>query len=130
MGANRSNIITQAKAVISEITGFKKIYTAQTSLSKENSFPICWVLLGDEFFSPATLKTDYRNIDLIVRIATKQVQGTDNLNPLIDEVVAKLTENYTLNGSVIKLDIKSVETDEGLLYPYSVADIICECMVR
>jgi len=130
MGVNRTNIITQANSIISEITDFKKIYTAQTSLSKEHSFPICWVLLGDETFSPATLKQDYRNIELIFRIATKQSQGEDNLNPLIDKVVEKVSSNFTLNGSIIKLEIVNIETDDGLLYPYSVADIVCECMVR
>ena len=127
---NRTNIIKKAKEIIKEVPDFKKIYTAQTSLSKEHSFPICWVLLGDEDLSPATLKDNYRFITLVFRIAVKQDKGEDSLNPLIDAVVEKLEPEITLRDSVIKSDIISIETDEGLLYPYSVADIICECMVR
>lgn len=130
MAVDRTNILKQAKTIIENLKLFKKVYTAQTQLSKEHLFPICWVLLGDEDFSPATLKTDYRTITIIFRIAVKQDKGEDNLNPLIDKIVETLTNNFTLNSSVIKLDIVRVETDEGLLYPYAVADIICESMVR
>jgi hypothetical protein len=130
MAANRANILLEAKNVIATISEFKKVYTAQTQLSKEHIFPICWVLLGDEDFTAATLQSDYRHLTLIFRIAVKQGLGTDELNPMIDKVIETVFSNYTLNGSIIKLDIERVETDEGLLYPYAVADIVCSCMVR
>lgn len=120
---NRAAILSELKTLLTNLSIFKKIYTASTDIAKESSFPVAWVLLEEERFPDSTLQKTFRDIYGRIRICVKSNIGEDVLNPILDSVVAALQTNYTLNGACIELQLSAIETDGGVLYPYSIGDV-------
>lgn len=128
--AKRADIVSNMKQILEGITELKIVRTSQTDITKENSFPIAWVLLEDETFPSESLQKNFRQMNMIVRICVKQNIGDDVLNPLLDKIIGVLETNYTINGTVINSNILRLETDYGLLYPYAVVDFIMELLTK
>ena len=129
---DRSSIILELETILNNSGYFKKVYTALTDINKENSFPIAWILLGNEGIGSEgnTIDISGRIISGYIRLGVKQNRGKDEINPLIDNIYSLLKDNNTLNDSCLKCEIKSITTSEGLLYPYEVAEIVLNILIR
>jgi hypothetical protein len=128
--AKRRELLDEIKLMFEATNLFQKVYTAQTQLDKENSFPVMWILLGDEAYPDATMQRPFRIIELTLRIAIQQKTGEDNMSPLLDDVLETLLKNYTLNGKVINTELVGLDTDDGLFYPHVLCDINCNLVLH
>lgn len=126
----RGDILKELKTIFESSNIFVKVYTAQTDYTKEKSFPICWLLLGDETSEDASLSTKFRKPSLTIRAMTKNNLGEDSLNDLLDSIISLMDSNYTINNTVINSDFKFIVTDEGVLFPIAAADVSYELMMR
>lgn len=129
---DRTTIMSAIKTILDNSGYFKTVYTAQTDINKENSFPIAWVLLGNEGIGNKgnNINKSGRSITAFVRLGVKQSRGVDSINPLIDNVYDTLDANNTLNDSCLSCSIVEITTSEGLLYPYEVAEIVLDILIR
>lgn len=128
--ARRTEIMNAIKDYLTSLNVFKKVYTAATDVSKENSFPIAWIFVDTETFPESTLQKTFRELTVLLRICTKATAGDDQINVVIDKVIEVLEKNYTLGGLCIDLKLKTVDTDGGIMYPYSFGDITFKVLLK
>jgi len=121
----RKSIINAVHNILNDLHIFKKIYDLPTLIEQERSFPVAWINLKGEMFTPAGVQTtnSFRNAELTITIGQKNDRGEDNLNALIDSIYDAIRDNYTLSGTVINLTPTYINTDEGYLFPYALASL-------
>lgn len=128
--SKRTEILIAIRNYLNSLNIFKKVYTAATDLTKENSFPIAWVFVDTETFPDSTLQKTFRELTVLIRLCTKTAVGDDQINEVIDKVIEVLQKNYTLGGKCVDLRLVNVDTDGGVMYPYSIGDINLKVLLK
>lgn len=121
----RTSIISAVYDILDALHTFKAIYKMPTLIEQERSFPVAWINLKGEMFTPSGIQktNSFRNAELTITIGQKNDRGYDNLNSLIDTIYDTIRKNYTLSGTIINLTPTIITTDEGYLFPYALASL-------
>jgi hypothetical protein len=130
--ADRTSILAATTSIMETgltSAGVYKFKNIQTVFLDEPEYPVVYVLAGAEDREARGVTTGHKGeLDILVRIAVKQKEGEeeDQLNPLIEKVYELIDANPSLQGTVHVAEVASCGTDEGLLYPIAIAEIVVE----
>ena len=130
--ADRAQILAAATDIISTgmtSAGVLKVKNKQTYFLDEPEYPVIYVLAGAEDRSARGITGGHKGeMDILIRIATKANEGEeqDTINPYIEQVYTLIDNNPSLGGTVSVAEVATCGTDEGLLYPIEIAEIVVE----
>ena len=125
--ASRVNILSQLTSIINAgVPQAAKVKNTQTDFASESAYPVIYILAGPEERIPRDTGNGTRgNLDMIVRVAAKGHSGSEDdvINPLIETITDLILANSTLNTTVLDAYVSNIETDQGTLYPFALAEL-------
>jgi len=133
---NRENILSSVLSSINplpSVFGVAAYKTVQTDFMQENIYPVIYVIAGQEDIHRVDIGDNFEsNMDVLIRIVTKakEQDDSDYLSPLVSRIIGDFTLNSTISGTVFDARITNVRTDEGILYPYALAELTLSLTYR
>lgn len=132
MGIEREDILNEIVTILSNsLTGVKSVSRVIKDINSYTSvdLPVVTVIGGDE-------QRNYEGrrmiavFEVVIRIIDREdgvTKSMEGLNNIISQVENVLEDNPYLNGkSIFPVRLTRIETDEGWLFPFTMASIYVE----
>lgn len=106
---------------------FETVETKQIFWDEINSFPALAVVNGTEYTEYQPGSFTWKRLNLVIKVYVKEDDEGAMLEQFLEDIEAVLDANnsieYEPGKTTEQISILSVDTDEGLLYPFGVAEV-------